>query len=129
LYASFIYASEFNSPDPDIIFKIKIPPPPGYMHLRVVLTWDSNPTPFGSATSENPPSDLDLWVTNGSKQMYCGSWNSNVEMVDIPATMFSPGETIDAHVIKTINRIPAGSRSGSFYYAIGWTWVQDHAEF
>lgn len=130
LGASSIYASDFNDPNP-ITYKIQIPgAKPSGKHLRVVLTWDSNPTPPGAATRENPLSDLDLVVTNGvgNNSMGSYSWNSNVEMVDIPNTMFTAGSVVDARILKGINRIPAGSRTNYFFYAIGWTWVKDHAD-
>lgn len=124
LDANALAASDFNDPNP-VIYKIKIPnPKPSGKHLRVVLTWDSNPTPVGSATSENQVSDLDLVVSGGVSSH---SWNSNVEMVDFDNFDFSPGQTIDASIYKQVNRIPATSRAQFFYYAIGWTWVQDHA--
>lgn len=123
--ATSLYPTDFNDINP-IFYKIQIPnPKPSGKHLRVVLTWDSNP---GMSTSINPLSDLDLLVTSGSQGMASNSLNSNVEMVDIPNTMFTPGSIVDARIFKTTNRIPTGSRSQSFYYAIGWTWVKDHAD-
>lgn len=128
LGASSISPSDFNDLNA-IFYKIQIPnPKPAGKHLRVVLTWDSNPTPVGSATIANPLSDLDLLVTNGSQGMASNSQNSNVEMVDIPNTMYAAGSVVDARIFKTVNRIPAGSRAQFFYYAVGWTWVKDHAD-
>jgi hypothetical protein len=123
---SVLYASDFSSSQ-TIDYKIKIPDskPPG-KHLRVVLTWDSNPV-IDYYTNE--VSDLDLLVTDGGSQyMYSYSWEDNVEMVDIPNSMYSAGSVVDALVYKMVNRIPSGSRQPFFYYAIGWTWVKDHAD-
>lgn len=124
--ASSISASDFASPNSPIVYKIQIPnPKPSGKHLRVVLTWDSNPV-LNSAT--NALSDLDLLVTSGSGGMASQSSNSNVEMVDIPSTMFTAGSIVDARITKWVNRIPSGGRASFFYYSIGWTWVKDHAD-
>ncbi len=123
---------DFNNADP-ITFKIQIPnPKPAGKHLRVVLTWDSNPV---LRTAVNNLSDLDLVVTDGGYwAMYSESWEDNVEMVDVPNSIFSAGSVVDARILKQINRMPGdpgtyfGSRTNFFYYAIGWTWVKDHAD-
>jgi hypothetical protein len=124
-----IYATDFGNPAP-IVFKIGIPSPkPSGKHLRVVLTWDSNPDMSTGSFSTNSLSDLDLLVTNGSSGTASQSYNSNVEMVDIPNSMFTAGSVVDARISKFINRIPtSGSSTNFFYYSIGWTWVADHAQ-
>jgi hypothetical protein len=124
--ASSISASDFASPNSPIVYKIRIPnPKPSGKHLRVVLTWDSNPL-LNSAANEL--SDLDLLVTSGSGGIASQSNNSNVEMVDVPITTFAAGSTVDARITKWLNRIPSGGRANFFYYSIGWTWVKDHAD-
>ncbi len=121
-----IYATDFAYPNNPIVYNISIPSTkPTGKHLRVVLTWDSNPV-LNSAVNEL--SDLDLLVTSGSAGMASQSNNSNVEMVDIPNSMFTGGSTVQARITKWLNRIPTGARANYFYYSIGWTWVQDHAE-
>jgi hypothetical protein len=95
------------------------------MHLRVVLSWDSNPL---LNLAGNSLSDLDLLVTSGSAGRASQSFNGSNEVVEIPAGLFPAGASVQARVIKVVNRIPLiGSRAGYFYYAIGWTWVKDHA--
>jgi hypothetical protein len=125
--ASSIYASDFNSPNNDIIYNILIPnTQPSGKHLRVVLTWDSNPV-LNSAT--NALSDLDLFVTDGVQpQLRSASFNSNIEMIDIPNGKYASGTTVQAKVSKYANYIPAGARTNYFYYCIAWTWVSDHAQ-
>jgi hypothetical protein len=127
--AGSIYATDFGNPTP-IVFKVSIPASkPSGKHLRVVLTWDSNPDMSTGSYSTNSLSDLDLLVTNGSSGMASQSNNSNVEMVDIPNTMFAAGSVVDARISKFINRIPtSGASTNFFYYSIGWTWVSDHAQ-
>jgi hypothetical protein len=124
--ASSISSSDFAYPNNPIVYNIQIPnPKPSGKHLRVVLTWDSNPL-LNSATNEL--SDLDLLVTSGSAGMASQSNNSNVEMVDIPNTTFTAGSTVEARISKWMDRIPSGGRASYFYYSIGWTWVKDHAD-
>lgn len=120
-----ISAGDFAAPNNPIVYKIAIPSSKPYgQHLRVVLTWDSNPVIGGAL---NALSDLDLSVVSGSTGNSSTSYDGNVEVVDIPSTMFSGGSTIDARISKWANRIPSGSRENFFYYAIAWTWVGDHA--
>ncbi|MEO7957589.1 MAG: hypothetical protein ABIW76_12960 [Fibrobacteria bacterium] len=71
---------------------------------------------------------MDLLVTTGSSGNASQSLNSNVEIVEILNTMFNPGITVDARISKFINRIPSGSTTDFFYYAIAWNWVKDHAD-
>lgn len=123
--AGSLSAGDFASPNPPLVFNIMIPnPKPAGMHLRVVLTWDSNPLLNDPV---NSLSDLDLLVTSGSAGRASQSWNGNHEVVDIPAGLFPAGSVVQARVSKFVNRIPAGGRAAFFYYAIGWTWVDDHA--
>lgn len=121
-----LYAADFASPNNPLVFNILIPnPKPAGMHLRVVLTWDSNPSLNEAA---NHLSDLDLLVTSGSSGRASQSFNGNNEVVDIPASQFPAGASVQARVSKVVNRIPAsGTCTNYFYYAIGWTWVKDRA--
>ena len=124
IYAHKFYAADFNGQP--VQFNIQIPPSlPTGMHLRVVLTWDSNPL---QNQYTNALSDLDLLVYTGNG--YSGtSWNSNIEIVDVPRSQLTPNTTIPANIYIAINRIPTATTdayySPFFYYAIAWTWVED----
>lgn len=92
------------------------------MHLRIVLTWDSNPVRV--APYDNRLTDLDLDAYYSGTSSGSHSWNGNVEVVDIPAANLNVGSTVDIRVNKVINRTPPGLY---LYYCIAWTWVKDHA--
>ena len=100
------------------------PKPPG-KHLRVVLTWDSNPVFYSWNSWDNKLSDLDLDVINAGTYTGSHSWNGNVEMVDLPASSLTVGATVTIKINQVIDRIP---NTGFFYYSIAWTWVKDHAD-
>lgn len=118
--ASSFYASDFSS---NARFYYQVPnPKPSGRHLRVVLTWDSNPN---VANGTNDLSDLDLIVQRNGGTSYSSSWDSNVEVVDVAAADLTAGSTYHIDISPYANRIPSGSYF--FYYAIGWTWVKDHA--
>jgi hypothetical protein len=121
--ANSMYANDFSS-NKRFYFSVPNPKPTG-KHLRVVLTWDSNPIVGGST---NALSDLDLVVqTNGSTRGSY-SWDNNVEVVDVAADSLTAGISYYIDVVPATNRIPAsGSRTNFFYYAVAWTWVKDHA--
>jgi hypothetical protein len=65
---------------------------------------------------------------SGDRQNY-GSWSyeSNVEMVDVPSSDLTSGRTYIANVHGHLMRIPSNAFSPLIYYAIAWTWVKDHA--
>jgi hypothetical protein len=101
-------------------------PKPSGKHLRVVLTWDSNPVVGGGT---NALSDMDLSVQKNGGTQSSYSWDGNVEVVDIAANDLTAGSSYYIDVLPGINRIPAsGSRTDYFYYAVAWTWVKDHAD-
>lgn len=117
--AASFYASDFGS---NKRFNYLVPnPKPSGKHLRVVLTWDSNPN-VGSGT--NDLSDLDLIVQKNGGSQASTSWDSNVEVVDIAAADLTAGSSYYIDISPYANRIPSGAY---FYYAIAWSWVKDHA--
>lgn len=118
-----IYASDFGTGD--IVYYIRVPSPqPAGRHLRVVLTWDSNPLINDPV---NELSDLDLVVIRNQGTTGSYSFNGNVEIVDIPANQLTSNGVYAASIKKVSNRIPAGGRADFFYYAIAWTWIDNHA--
>jgi hypothetical protein len=120
-----IYAADFSAPNKRFYYAVPNPKPAG-KHLRVVLTWDSNPIVGGGT---NALSDMDLIVQNDGGTQGSYSWDSNVEMVDVAASSVTAGSSYYIDVDPAINRIPAsGSRTNFFYYAIAWAWVKDHAD-
>jgi hypothetical protein len=50
---------------------------------------------------------------------------SNVEVIDVPASELTPGDTYPLLVRVWDVKIPAND---FFYYSVGWTWVKDHAD-
>jgi len=117
------YASDFSA---NKRFNFLVPnPKPSGKHLRVVLTWDSNPIVGGST---NALSDLDLIVQYNSGTQSSASWDSNVEVVDVGPASLTAGSSYYIDIAPYANRIPAsGSRTNFFYYALAWEWVKDHA--
>ena len=97
-------------------------------HLRVVLTWDSIPD---RDLHRNTVSDLDLlFSSNKSTYNYMSmSEDSNVEIIDIPSRVLVAGETYPLTVSVSQARVPTNAVTDVFYWAVGWTWVQDHAQF
>ncbi|HKP97112.1 MAG TPA: S8 family serine peptidase [Fibrobacteria bacterium] len=130
--AAAITAENFDT-SPYLKYNIKIPAtkPSGY-HLRIVLTWGSNPVtqnPDGSPAMDNRLSDLDLFFHKPTEQPVNASassvsYNGNVEIIDVPASALTANATYCASIRKLVNRIPAGN---FFYYSIVWTWAKDHA--
>jgi hypothetical protein len=59
---------------------------------------------------------------------YSTSYKSNVEVVDIPKDLLISGETICAKVSHWVFSFDPCEDDRFFYYAIGWTWVQDQAQ-
>jgi hypothetical protein len=119
-----LYASDFGVGNKRFNYYVPNPKPSG-KHLRVVLTWDSNPVVGGSV---NALSDVDLVVQNSSSTQGSYSWDGNVEVVDVPASDLGAGSSYYIDVAPAINRIPtSGARTNYFYYAIAWAWVKDHA--
>jgi hypothetical protein len=117
--SSSFYASDFGG---NKRFNYLVPnPKPSGKHLRVVLTWDSNPS---VANGTNDLSDLDLVVQKNGGTAYSSSWDSNVEVVDIAAADVTAGSSYYIDISPYANRIPSGSY---FYYAIAWSWVTDEA--
>jgi hypothetical protein len=117
--ATSFYASDFGS---NKRYNFLVPnPKPSNKHLRVVLTWDSNPN---VSNGTNDLSDLDLIVQKNGGTQSSASWDSNVEVVDIAAADLTAGSSYYIDVSPYADRIPSG---GFFYYAIAWAWVTDEA--
>lgn len=122
--AGSMYASDFSSGNKRFYYRVPNPKPSN-KHLRVVLTWDSNPVVGGSV---NALSDLDLIVQKDGVTQGSGSWDSNVEVVDVAAAGLTAGGSYYIDISPYANRIPAsGSRTNYFYYSLAWSWVADHA--
>ncbi len=123
--AGSLYASDFGAAYKRFNYYVPNPKPSG-KHLRVVLTWDSNPIVGGGS---NALSDVDLIVQKASGTQGSYSWDGNVEVVDVAAADVSAGSSYYIDVAPAINRIPSsGSRTNYSYYAIAWEWVKDHAD-
>ncbi len=108
-------------------FNILIPnSKPANKHLRVVLTWDTDPE---LEEGINYLSDLDLVASTYGGYLESYSYNGNVEIVDIPSGGLTEGSTIHATINPTVLRFSTiPNHKDYFYYAIGWTWVADHAQ-
>jgi hypothetical protein len=121
MHGSSLYATDFGSSKR---FNFLVPnPKPAGKHLRVVLTWDSNPD-VNAGT--NALSDLDLIAQHNSGTSFSSSWESNVEVVDIPAANLTAGSSYYIDVNPYMSRIPS-TGTNYFYYVVAWTWVKDHA--
>ncbi len=119
-----LVAADFSGANKRFNYLVPNPKPSG-KHLRVVLTWDSNPIVGGAS---NPLSDVDLIVQNNGGTSASASWDGNVEVVDVSASSLTAGSSYYIDVDPAINRIPAsGSRTNYFYYMVAWYWVKDHA--
>lgn len=124
MMAGSLYATDFSASNKRFNYVVPNPKPSG-KHLRVVLTWDSNPIVGGST---NALSDIDLTVQTNSGTSGAYSWDNNVEVVDVAAAGLTAGSSYYIDVDPVINRIPAsGSRTNFTYYAIAWAWVKDDA--
>lgn len=124
MMAGSLYATDFSASNKRFNYVVPNPKPSG-KHLRVVLTWDSNPIVGGST---NALSDIDLTVQTNSGTSGAYSWDNNVEVVDVAAAGLTAGSSYYIDVDPVINRIPAsGSRTIFTYYAIAWAWVKDDA--
>jgi hypothetical protein len=107
-------------------YNIQIPDPmPSGKHLRVALTWSSSAC---DTVNTNEVSDLDLFMPANTNGYYCTSWDDNVEMIDVPHSDLTAGNQY--YVVLDIGamRIPACASADFIKYAIGWTWVRDHAD-
>lgn len=123
--AGSMSAPDFSSGSKRFNYLVPNPKPAG-KHLRVVVTWDSNPVVGGTT---NALSDVDLTVQINGTTRSSSSWDNNIEVVDVAAANVTAGGSYYIDVVPAINRIPAsGSRTTFFYYAIAWEWVKDHAD-
>lgn len=118
--ATSFYASDFSS-NKRFYYSVPNPKPSG-KHLRVVLTWDSNPS---VSNGTNDMCDLDLIVQKNDTTQHSGAWDTNVEVVDVAASALTAGSTYFIDISPYANRMPVGSNY--FYYAIAWAWVADEA--
>jgi hypothetical protein len=123
--AGSLYAVDFGGAYKRFYYLVPNPQPSG-KHLRVVLTWDSNPIVGGTT---NALSDVDLIVQKNGGTQGSYSWDGNVEVVDLAASDVTAGSSYYIDVAPAINRIPtSGARTSFFYYSIAWAWVKDHAD-
>lgn len=110
-------------------YNILIPVIPAGKHLRIVLTWNSCPS---RADNKNYLSDLDLiWTGENGIMRSSHSYNSNIEMIDVPASEVITGKVYQAKVQLYTKRIPPPGYSinnGIMSFAIAWNWVKDHAD-
>ncbi len=108
-------------------YNILVPNPmPSGKHLRVVLTWSSSPCEI--APVANDLSDLDLYMTGDVNGYYCTSWDDNVEMIDVTNSDLTAGSSYYVVMEVGAMRISACAYADWIKYAIGWTWVKDHAD-
>ncbi len=123
-----LHASSWGRNDMlDRDFHIRVPnPKPSGKHLRMLLTWDSNPDVNGGM---NHLSDLDIvFYGNGNSTESSLSYDSNVEVLDIASDDLTAGGSYLVSVKPFILRIPEDVGADYFYWAVGWTWVRDHAD-
>ena len=118
-----VYTSNWST---TLSYKILIPSSkPAGKNLRILLTWDGNPS---LNFNYNEISDLDLIVNTSTNVNYSSqSWDGNIEVVNIPGSSLVSGSTAVVTISKVVNRIPSIATTNYFYYAIGWDWVATHA--
>ncbi len=122
-YYSLLTQSNFGTP---LYFNVAIPNPrPSGQHLRVVLTWNSMPSLIWSS---NILQDIDLYVTSYSNFRYSSSSDSNIEIVDFPASETPAGTTATIQVYPAIWRRVDNSRVNFTYVALTWGFVANHAQ-
>ena len=89
--------------------------------MRIVLTWD---IALDLTNGTNQLSNLDLaGLTTQNKSYYSSSWDSNVEMFDIPSNELVAGQTYDFQANLYALRLPVNT--SYFYWALGWGMVAD----
>lgn len=111
----------------DKVFQVLIPQnKPQGKHLRVALVWLSNPD-LNAGTNSISDLDLDNFIANGGAYYWSGSWDDNVEIIDVDAGQLTAGGVYSFTVHPWVIRIPSGARAQFFYYSVGWAWVKDHA--
>ncbi len=111
----------------ELQFFVKIPSvKPTGKHLRIVLTWDSNPD---LTNHRNALSDLDLVFITKAGIYSSLSYDGNVESIDVPSEKLTAGAVYPLNVVVSRLDIPTDAIAQFFYYAVGWTWARDHAEF
>lgn len=121
LWMGSLTQSDFNYQEK--AFNIRIPSQlPSGKHLRVVLTWDASPDLSAGITEL---SDIDL--LHPASGTNSNSWNSNIEILDLPQSATPAGSTQTVSVFPYSWRHSAGARSSSIYVALAWTFVSDHA--
>lgn len=104
-------------------FNVKIPTVlPSGQHLRVVLTWSSSPDFIAQI---DDLSDLDLFHSGSGTTS--NSWNSNIEVLDIPVGNTPAGSVQVVSVSPLTWRRNANARSNIIYVAMAWSFVADQA--
>jgi hypothetical protein len=125
-YSSGYYDSATIVPNVPMSFKYWVPAnPPTGKHLRVVLTWTSSPAV--TVSTDNELSDMGLLVYANDGWHSSDTWNSNVEIIDIPSGSVTPENEYTILAYPTTYRQAKGGPN-LFYYAVAWTWVKDHAD-
>jgi hypothetical protein len=64
---------------------------------------------------------------SGGSNINWGTWDSNVEVADIPANELSPNEIISFFKRAWPFTIPSNDVSWYIYYSVEWTWVKHYA--
>lgn len=108
-------------------FRVLVPSsPPQNRHLRVALTWTSNPD---FTTGQNALSDLDIGAFAADSGVY-GSYSldGSTEVFDVPRRHLTPSTFYTFRLVPQHIRIPSTARTNFFYYTLGWTWVQGQAD-
>jgi hypothetical protein len=91
----------------------------------IVLTWTSSP---GVSYFENELPDLDMGIVTDSWTGYGSyTWDSNVEIIDVPNEDLTPNSVYPLYVYPKFWR-QAEDGPGISYYTVAWTWVKDHAD-
>jgi hypothetical protein len=120
---NLVNAGNWSTP---LTYNIQIPNSvPSDKNLRIVLTWDSNPS---LTLAYNDLSDLDLSAVTSTSSVYSSaSYEGNVEVITIPGNTLVANSVTVATINKWVNRIQSWSTTNYFYYAIAWDWVDNHA--
>ncbi len=112
----------------ELEFAVRVPDvKPADHHLRILLTWNSLPD---RDQQRNTLSDLDLLFSSkeGRFNYDSTSLDSNVEVIDVPSRELVSGAAYPVKVVVTLARVPETAVSEVFFWALGWTWVRDHAD-
>jgi len=109
------------------IFNVKVPTPlPSNRHLRIVVTWDGNPS-NPAALTYPVLTDFGLYMQiPGGPSLSCDSWWSNIEIIDVPPWYLNAGQTYQFSVTHTLNRLPQSFQKFT-YASVAWGWPKTSA--